>query len=298
MRHWSLALLVSLASPALAQDAAAPAPESAQPPPPAMKEAPTPPEPTPEAEPRKAEAEPKKAEAEPKAPATPPAAEAPAAPAAAEAPAKKASATTAAKKAEPTASPGASAGKAEAAAPKSGAPAAQKPAATAESTRAAPTPPPGDSLPVNLPPGILDLKREPVPDTQPLSPEEQIHRDIQADARFLFQSLLTGDVRTASNELLYPFSLEAERYATPEELVAAWVKQLRMKRTDLITLYDVEVMPLEAMEKKYGKAPARLGLDLRNPKDVWTAVGNLSGRPAVLVYRQYRDEFRAFAYTD
>ncbi|QDE68470.1 hypothetical protein [Myxococcus xanthus] len=256
MRHWSLALLVSLASPALAQDAAAPAPESAQPPPPEVK-APTPAEPTPEAEPKKTEA-----------PATPPAAEAPAVPAPSEAPAKKAST------------------------------AAKKSAAAAQPTRAAPTPPPADAPPVDLPPGLADFKRDPIPDAPPLSPEEQIRRDIQADARFLFQSLLTGDVRTASNELLYPFSLEAERYATPEELVSAWVKQLRLKRTDLITLYDVEVMPLEAMEKKYGKAPARLGLDLRNPKDVWTAVGNLSGRPAVLVYRQYRDEFRAFAYTD
>lgn len=271
MRHWSLALLVSLASPALAQDAAAPAPEGAQPPPPAVT-APTPAEPTPEAEPKQAEA-----------PATPPAAEAPAVPAPSEAPAKKA--RTAAKKAE-------------AAAPNSGASAAPKSAAAAESPGAAPTPPPADAPPVELPPGFADFKRDAIPDAPPLSPEEQIRKDIQADARFLLQSLLTGDVRTASNELLYPFSLEAERYATPEELVSAWVKQLRLKRTDLITLYDVEVMPLEAMEKKYGKAPARLGLDLRNPKDVWTAVGNISGRPAVLVYRKYRDEFRAFAYTD
>ncbi|GEL68880.1 hypothetical protein [Myxococcus virescens] len=280
MRHWSLALLVSLASPALAQDAAAPAAEGAQPPPPAAVTAPTPAEPTPEAEPKQAEAEPKQAEA----PATPPAAEAPAVPAPSEAPAKKRG-TAAAKKAE-------------AAAPKAEAPAAPKSAATAEPPRAAPTPPPADAPPVELPPGFADFKRDAIPEAPPLSPEEQIRKDIQADARFLLQSLLTGDVRTASNELLYPFSLEAERYATPEELVSAWVKQLRLKRTDLITLYDIEVMPLEAMEKKYGKAPARLGLDLRNPKDVWTAVGNLSGRPAVLVYRKYRDEFRAFAYTD
>ena len=55
---------------------------------------------------------------------------------------------------------------------------------------------------------------------------------------------------------------------------------------------------LHGRSRAVGMAPARLGLDLRNPKEVWTAVGNLSGRPAVLVYRQYRDEYRAFAYTD
>jgi hypothetical protein len=139
----------------------------------------------------------------------------------------------------------------------------------------------------------------PDPRAQPeLSRDEQIRRDIQSDARFLFQSLITGDVRSASNELFYPFQLEDKRYATPEELVAAWLKQLRLKRTDLITLYDIEVLPLAELEKKYGKAPARLGLDLRNEKDLWAAVGNLSGRPGVFLFRPYRDEYRAFAYTD
>lgn len=128
--------------------------------------------------------------------------------------------------------------------------------------------------------------------------EELIRRDIQDDARFLFQSLITGDVRSASNELFYPFQLEDKRFASAEELVAAWVKQLRLKRTDLVTLYDIEVLPLAEMEKKYGKAPARLGMDLRNEKDLWAAVGNLSGRPGIFLFRPYRDEYRAFAYTD
>jgi len=262
MRHWSLALLVSLATPALAQDAA-PAPEGAPP------EAPAP-----------AAEGAAKVEAPPPAPAAAPTATEP--------------------EASPREAESAAAPPAAGAAParKTAAPAPRKQAAPPPRAAEAPTPPPAGSPPAGLPPGILDLKREPVPDTPALSPEEQIRRDIQADARFLFQNLLTGDVRTASNEVLYPFSLESERYATPEELVAAWVRQLRLKRTDLVTLYDIEVMPLDAMEKKYGKAPARLGLDLRNPKEIWTAVGNLSGRAAVLVYRRYRDEFRAFAYTD
>jgi hypothetical protein len=172
---------------------------------------------------------------------------------------------------------------------------APTPAAPAP-TKPAPTPAPtGPSLalPQDLPKRPMD--ETPFPE---LPREERIRRDIQEDSRFLFQSLITGDVRSVSNELFYPFQLEDKRYATPEELVMAWVKQLRLKRTDLITLYDIEVLPLVEMEKKYGKAPARLGLDLRNEKDLWFAVGNLSGHPAVFIYRPYRDEFRAFAYTD
>ncbi|AGC45837.1 hypothetical protein MYSTI_04545 [Myxococcus stipitatus DSM 14675] len=136
------------------------------------------------------------------------------------------------------------------------------------------------------------------PEAPLLTPEEIRLADIKTSARFLFQTLLTGDVRSTANELFYPFQLEEKRFATPEELVASWVKQLRLKRTDLVTLYDVEVLSLEAMEKKYGKPPARLGLDLRNTKDVWVAVGNLSGRAGVFLYKPYANEYRAFAYTD
>jgi hypothetical protein len=128
---------------------------------------------------------------------------------------------------------------------------------------------------------------------------EQKRRDMQNDARFLFQCLLTGDVRSAANELFYPFQLEDKRYTTPEELVAAWVKQLRLKRTDLITLYDIEVIPLEELEKRHGKSPVRLGMDLRGQKDLWAAIGNLSGRAAIFLFRPFgEDEYRAFAYTD
>ncbi|CAM3397932.1 DUF4440 domain-containing protein [Corallococcus soli] len=122
---------------------------------------------------------------------------------------------------------------------------------------------------------------------------------IRDEARFLFQSLLTGDVRTASAELTYPFQLEDKRFNTPEELVQAWVKQLRARRTDLVTLYDIEVLPLTEMEKKYGKPPARLGLDPRALKDTWAAVGNLSGHAAIFLFRNGSDlRWQAFAYTD
>ncbi|RYZ32900.1 MAG: hypothetical protein EOO72_14915 [Myxococcaceae bacterium] len=122
---------------------------------------------------------------------------------------------------------------------------------------------------------------------------------IRDEARFLFQSLLTGDVRTASAELTYPFQLEDKRFNTPEELVQTWVKQLRARRTDLVTLYDIEVLPLTEMEKKYGKPPARLGLDPRALKDTWAAVGNLSGHAAIFLFRNGSDlRWQAFAYTD
>ncbi|RKH49840.1 hypothetical protein D7V93_31295 [Corallococcus llansteffanensis] len=132
-----------------------------------------------------------------------------------------------------------------------------------------------------------------------MTPEALNRARIQQEARFLFQSLLTGDVRSAAAELTYPFQLEDKRYNTPEELVQTWVKQLRTRRTDLVTLYDIEVLPLAEMEKKYGKPPARLGLDPRALKDTWAAVGNLSGHAAIFLFRGNGDlSWQAFAYTD
>ena len=80
--------------------------------------------------------------------------------------------------------------------------------------------------------------------------------------------------------------------------MVTWVKQLRNKRTDLITLYDIEVLPYAEMEKKYGKPPARLGAIVPRGTEVYAAVANLSGRAAVILYRQDGRGWRAFAYTD
>lgn len=219
-----------------------------------------------------------------------PATDAPAAPEAA-APAPASPAPTPAPEAAPPA-------------PTPAAPTPSTPAPTPRARRQAapPAPAPTPAAPASPPPSQPSVPTRPAEQAAPpaveMSPLEATRKDIQADARFLFQSLITGDVRSASNELMYPFQLEDKRYATPEELVGAWVKQLRLKRTDLIILYDIEVLRLEEMEKKYGKPPARLGLDLRNEKDIWAAVGNLSGRPGVFLFRPYRSEYRAFAYTD
>jgi len=126
-----------------------------------------------------------------------------------------------------------------------------------------------------------------------------MHRQIKSEARYIFGHLISGDARSAVSELTFPFQLEDKRYGTPEELVAAWVKQLRQKRTDLVTLYDIEVLPLAEMEKKYGKAPARLGLGSLKEPDIYAAVANLSGRAAVLLFRAPKGSDPApFAYTD
>jgi hypothetical protein len=145
-----------------------------------------------------------------------------------------------------------------------------------------------------MPPAPAPEKTDPA-----LSAEEQTRRQVRADARFIFGNLLEGDVRSAAADMSFPFQLEDKRYNTPEELVTAWVKQLRQKRTDLVTLYDIEVLTVAEMEKKYGKAPARLGLGSLKEPDIYAAVANLSGRAAVLLFRAPKGARSiAFAYTD
>jgi hypothetical protein len=224
MRRWSLALLLTAAFPAFAQEA---------------QEAPAAPA------------------AEPAAAAAPTAEQAPAGDAA---PSEKPSRRRAKQEAP-----------AEPPAPAAQAPAAPAPAPTAAEAPAHAT------LPV------------------PGSAEDRV-RD---EARYLLSYLLTGDVRGSVPMLAFPFQLEERRFDAPEPLVVTWVKQLRNKRTDLVTLYDIEVLPYAEMEKKYGKPPARLGaIAPSRGTEVYAAVANLSGHAAVILYRQEGSEWKAFAYTD
>ncbi|MDY7232954.1 hypothetical protein [Hyalangium rubrum] len=177
------------------------------------------------------------------------------------------------------------------------------PAAPAPAAKATPTPAPAPAAAAPAP----AAKAAPVPapvaaeeDDSKLNAEEYLRKLVRREARYIFENLLAGDARGASNELIYPFQLEDKKFNTPDELVAAWVKELRQKRTDLITLYDIEVLSLAEMEKKYGKSPARLGLGNLKDPNIYAAVGNLSGKAAVLLFRapQGTTQPQAFAYTD
>jgi type IV secretory pathway VirB10-like protein len=172
------------------------------------------------------------------------------------------------------------------------APAAQKPARRRrapqpEQAAVAPAP-----TPAAQPPASAQSELPQVPS------QDSVEEQVRDEARYLLSYLLTGDVRGSVPMLSFPFQLEERRFDTPESLVVTWVKQLRQKRTDLVTLYDVEVLPYAELETKYGKPPARLGTILPRKGEVYAAVANLSGRAAVILYRQEGEGWKAFAYTD
>ncbi len=110
---------------------------------------------------------------------------------------------------------------------------------------------------------------------------------VKYTARAVFNSLIAGDARSLVLQSGYPFQLEDRRLEMPEELHKEWLKNLRSKRTDLLTLYDVEVLTPAEMEKKYGRPPARLAaLPWKAPRTM-IAIGNLSGHAAVAVFRAH-----------
>lgn len=106
-------------------------------------------------------------------------------------------------------------------------------------------------------------------------------------ARMFFAQLVAADARGLVLLSGFPFQLEDRRLESPDETHKEWLKNLRAKRTDLLAIYDVEVMTPAEMEKKYGKPPARLAqLNLKAPK-TYVAVGNLSGHAAVAVVKSH-----------
>ncbi len=106
-------------------------------------------------------------------------------------------------------------------------------------------------------------------------------------ARHFFNQLIAGNARAVTEAAALPFQLEDRRVNSGDELFQEWVKALRSKRSDLLTLYGIEMLSPAEMEKKYGKPPARLSnLPWKNSKTV-IAVANLSGHAAVAVLKQH-----------
>ncbi len=179
-----------------------------------------------------------------------------------------------------------------------------EPAAPAE-TPPAPEAPPASPVPEAHPPEPGEPEPPPKPRQRkappPEAPPTSAAEDVQAvadEARSFFAHLISGDARALVGHAALPFLLEGRRITGREELLGEWLKNLRGKRTDLLVLYDIEVLTPAEMEKKYGKPPARLsGWPARSGR-TYFAVANLSGHGAVVLFRQEEGQWRAAAYHD
>ncbi|MHB8876461.1 MAG: hypothetical protein ACYC8T_22430, partial [Myxococcaceae bacterium] len=122
---------------------------------------------------------------------------------------------------------------------------------------------------------------------------------VREEAHSFFTHMLAGDARALVDHSAVPFQLEDRRVGTPEELMQEWLKALRSKRTDLLTLFGVEVLTPAEMEKKYGKPPARLAaLPWKAPR-TYVAVANISGRAAIAIFRDMgAGAWKAVGYED
>ena len=93
--------------------------------------------------------------------------------------------------------------------------------------------------------------------------------------------------------------LENRTLREPETLLEEWVRQLGAHRTDLLVLYGIEVLTPEEMEARFGAPPARLDGFPWRTRGALIAVGNLSGRAAVAVFREVKKgDWRLIAYHD
>ena len=145
-----------------------------------------------------------------------------------------------------------------------------------------------ESNPV-LPSGDIDLDSY-----LGLAPAEQ----AQVVARGFFTDLIAAETGRLVARAGYPFFMEARRVDRPEELRTQWGKSLRSRRADLLKLYSVDVFLLADMEKKYGKAPARLSAWCWRAPNTYVAVGNLSGHATVLLLHQAGAAWQVIGFHD
>lgn len=117
-------------------------------------------------------------------------------------------------------------------------------------------------------------------------------------ARGFLTDLIEGDSGRLVARAGLPFFLEGRRIDRTDDLKAEWSRTVRSRRTDLLTLYGVEVLAPADMEKKYGKAPQRLsGWSWRAP-NTFVAVANVSGHATVLLLRQAGAAWQVVGFHD
>lgn len=117
-------------------------------------------------------------------------------------------------------------------------------------------------------------------------------------ARSFFEALASGEAGRVIDYAGLPFFIEDKRVDRPDELRATWAKHLRSKRTDLLTLYGVEVFTPADFEKKYGAPPARLRAWPWRQSGQYLAIANLSGRSAIIVLKGAGLTWQVLAYHD
>lgn len=117
-------------------------------------------------------------------------------------------------------------------------------------------------------------------------------------ARSFFEALVGGDAGRVVDYTGLPFFLEDKRIDRPDELRSSWARHLRSKRTDLITLYGVELFTPADFEKRYGAPPARLKGWSWRQSGQYLAVANLSGRAAIVLLKPLGATWQITAYHD
>ena len=120
----------------------------------------------------------------------------------------------------------------------------------------------------------------------------------RVSARHFFTDLINADPTAILAHCGFPFMLEDRRVDRPDELRADWVKSLHSKRTDLLKLYDLEVLTPQEMVKKFGAPPRRLSSWGFRAPNTFVGVANLSGHAAVVVLKQVGAAWQVVAYHD
>lgn len=117
-------------------------------------------------------------------------------------------------------------------------------------------------------------------------------------ARGFFSDVINGDASDLVARSGLPFFMESRRVDRADELLSAWSRSLRSRRTDLLKLYSVEILTPAELEKKYGKAPARLSQWPMKSGTTFFAVGNLSGHATIVLLRQAGAAWQVIGFHD
>jgi hypothetical protein len=128
------------------------------------------------------------------------------------------------------------------------------------------------------------------------NPPQSAAEELPAVAKNFYLALLARNTDLLTSLCKPPFFFEGKAAYTPEEVRKRWAGSLSNEPLETVRLHDVEVLTPEEMVQKYGKAPERLAAwPLRGNM---ITVGNLSGHPAVVLWKKTGSGWAALGFHD
>jgi hypothetical protein len=134
------------------------------------------------------------------------------------------------------------------------------------------------------------------PAKAPAAPAKKPEDDLVLAAERFYDAVLAKDVDGVAAYCKPPFFFQGKLSGTEAEIHKKWESALQTEPLEHVKLVGVEYLSFDEMVAKYGKPPEKLsGWPMKGGT---ISVGNLSGHPAIVLWRKTPQGWQAAGFHD